>query len=108
MFQGSSVGCASAACPLLTGACCIGSSCAILEASLCEQTGGVFGGEATSCGDVSCAPPCPGDFDNDSVIGFDDLLFVLSDWDGTQADLDGSGTTDFADVLILLAGFGPC
>jgi hypothetical protein len=36
------------------------------------------------------------------------LLFVLSDWDGTQADLDGSGTTDFADVLILLAGFGPC
>ena len=108
VFQGSSMGCTSAACPLLTGACCIGSSCAILEASLCEQTGGVFGGEATSCGDVSCAPPCPGDFNNDSTIGFDDLLFVLSDWDGTQADLDGSGTTDFADVLILLAGFGPC
>ena len=108
VFQGSSVECATAACPNLTGACCIGSSCAILEASLCEQTGGVFGGEASSCGDVSCAPPCPGDFNNDSAIGFDDLLFVLSDWDGTQADLDGSGTTDFADVLILLAGFGPC
>lgn len=108
IFQGSSAECATTACPQLTGACCVGSSCAILEASLCEQAGGVFGGEASSCTEVSCSSPCPGDFNSDSVIGFDDLLFILSDWDGTQADLDGSGTTDFADVLILLAAFGPC
>ncbi|MDP7401200.1 MAG: hypothetical protein QF351_04755, partial [Phycisphaerales bacterium] len=44
IFQGSSAECATTACPQLTGACCVGSSCAILEASLCEQAGGVFGG----------------------------------------------------------------
>ena len=70
--------------------------------------GGEFGGEGSPCENASCAAPCLGDFTNDDAVGFDDLLYLLSDWAGTEADLDGSGVTDFADVLILLAAYGPC
>ena len=75
-----------------------------LEHPTTKSTAGLCRIHTSSVGEATC----PGDFNSDSVISFDDLLFILSDWDGTQADLDGSGTTDFADVLILLAAFGPC
>ena len=100
--------CASASCPLITGSCCIGSVCTVLEEATCQAVGGEFGGEGSPCENASCAAPCLGDFTNDDAVGFDDLLYLLSDWAGTEADLDGSGVTDFADVLILLAAYGPC
>ena len=46
------------------------------EASLCEQAECLVG--ASSCTRGVCSSPCPGDFNSDSVIGFDDLLFILS------------------------------
>lgn len=108
VFQGSAMDCASASCPLITGSCCIGSVCTVLEEATCQAVGGEFGGEGSPCENASCAAPCLGDFTNDDAVGFDDLLYLLSDWAGTEADLDGSGVTDFADVLILLAAYGPC
>ncbi len=40
----------------------------------------------------------------------DDLLAVLDAWGnkGGPEDLDGSGTVDFGDLLLLLAAWGPC
>lgn len=54
---------------------------------------------------------CVGDLDGDGMVGFSDLLAVISAWGpcaGCPADLDGSGTVDFADVLVLLAAWGSC
>ena len=48
------------------------------------------------------------DIDCDGVVGFGDLLTVLSAWDpcplraACPADLDGSTQVDFADLLIVL------
>ncbi len=40
----------------------------------------------------------------------EDILRVLDAWGnkGGPEDLDGSGTVDFADLLIVLAAWGPC
>ena len=53
---------------------------------------------------------CPGDVDEDGVVGFGDVLRILAVWGGTGGpeDLDYSGVVDFADLLIVLAAWGPC
>jgi hypothetical protein len=54
---------------------------------------------------------CAGDANDDQLIGFADLLAVLSNWDCTTCgaiDWDGSGTIGFGDLLIVLSGWGPC
>ena len=51
---------------------------------------------------------CIGDFDSSGNVGFEDLLFILSSWDGPLGDLDGDGDTGFPDLLLLLSSFGPC
>ena len=55
-------------------------------------------------------PACP-DFDGDGRVTFADLLDVLAAWgpcSGCPEDLDDSGAVDFEDVLRLLAAWGPC
>ena len=37
-----------------------------------------------------------------------DVLAVLSDWQGTDTDVDGDGTVGFGDVLAILSNWGPC
>jgi hypothetical protein len=54
---------------------------------------------------------CPGDFDNDGVIGFADLLSVLAKWGpcaGCPEDLDFDGQVGFGDLLQLLSRWGTC
>ena len=43
-------------CTVSTGACCIGTSCAVLEQEDCENGGGLFGGADTNCSGDPCAP----------------------------------------------------
>jgi hypothetical protein len=53
----------------------------------------------------------PADLDGDGVIGFADLLLVLAEWGPCAAcpeDLDGSGAVDFPDLLEILGKWGPC
>ncbi len=56
-------------------------------------------------------PPVPGDVDGDGVVGFGDLLAVLSAWGDCPeskpcpADLDGDRDVDFADLLIVLSAW---
>ncbi|NNF43480.1 MAG: hypothetical protein HKN62_10630 [Phycisphaerales bacterium] len=57
------------------------------------------------------ASACPADLDDDDVVGFTDLLTVLSAWGpcpGCVADLDGSGDVGFTDLLTVLSAWGPC
>ncbi len=56
-------------------------------------------------------PPCPTDVDGSGSVDFSDLLVVLAAFGpcgGCPADVDGSGSVDFTDLLSVLAGFGPC
>jgi hypothetical protein len=57
-------------------------------------------------------PPCPYDIDGDLIIGFSDLLVVLSMWGPCPppcpGDLDGNGLVGFSDLLLILSNWGPC
>jgi hypothetical protein len=51
-----------------------------------------------------------GDINNNGLVGFGDVLAVLSAWGTTgpdvPEDLDGSGVVDFPDLLIVLSNYG--
>ncbi len=57
---------------------------------------------------------CPGDIDRDGVVGFVDLVAVLTEWGVCDpetpcaADADGDGTVGVLDLLTVLAIWGPC
>jgi hypothetical protein len=59
-------------------------------------------------------PACP-DIDGDDVVGFSDLLVILSTWSpdpgscpGCPGDVDGDDDVDFQDLLVILSEWGPC
>ena len=51
---------------------------------------------------------CPGDLDQDGLVGVDDLLLVLEGWDTSQGDVTGDGQTDVNDILAVIAYWGDC
>lgn len=54
---------------------------------------------------------CPADLDGSGSVDFADLLSLLAVWGpcpGCPADIDGSGAVDFNDLLAVLGGWGPC
>jgi hypothetical protein len=54
---------------------------------------------------------CPGDVDENGVVGFSDVTGVLTMWgsnDVHPADADGSGGVGFSDVTLVLTNWGPC
>jgi hypothetical protein len=59
----------------------------------------------------SCATPCPGDIDGSGTVDVSDFLLLLGAWGpnpGHPADLDGDGLVGVTDFLLLLAGWGTC
>lgn len=60
------------------------------------------------------SPPewdCPGDVDENGVIGFSDITAVLTLWNSNEvhpADADSNGEVGFSDVTIVLQSWGPC
>jgi hypothetical protein len=55
-----------------------------------------------------CAPAVPGDATGDGLVGFPDLLQILSNWGpccGCPADVTGNGIVDFADLLLVLSNW---
>lgn len=55
------------------------------------------------------ADPCPTDLDGSGVTDFSDLLTVLAAFGQTaDGDTNGDGVTNFSDLLDVLAAFGPC
>jgi hypothetical protein len=54
---------------------------------------------------------CPGDLDGDGTVEVDDLLLLLSNWgtDGAGADIaPPNDVVDVSDLLVLLAAWGEC
>ena len=54
---------------------------------------------------------CPEDVDRNCVIGFSDLLAVLSNWGfnpGNPADVNQDNAVEFSDLLAVLSAIGPC
>ena len=51
---------------------------------------------------------CPNDLDGSGVTDFGDLLMVLDAWGDkdSPADVDGSGVVDFGDILVILEDWG--
>lgn len=74
--------------------------------SLVVTGGWAFGTASAACpSDPTCTSPYLADFDCDGCIGNDDLSILLSFWGTPCGDLNGDGTTDGADVNILLASW---
>ena len=53
---------------------------------------------------------CPQDLDCDGSVGMKDLMLLLEQWGMVNAniDFDEDGVVDFHDLLWLLRAFGPC
>ncbi len=54
---------------------------------------------------------CPWDLDDNGTVGAADLLALLASWGpckGCPADFDGNGNVGASDLLALLANWGPC
>jgi len=68
-------------------------------------------GAYEAAGAVAEAPVVSADLDGDGLVGFTDLLVLLSAWGdvaGCQlVDLNGDGTIGFGDLIILLASWTP-
>ncbi len=59
----------------------------------------------------TAGPCCSGDIDADGTVGVADLLVLLAAWGpnaGHPADLDHDGTVGLTDLLALLAAWGGC
>lgn len=54
------------------------------------------------------APPCPTDFDGNGSTDAADLGILLGAWGTAGGDLTGDRTTDAADLAILLGAWGDC
>ncbi|MCH2134717.1 MAG: hypothetical protein MK116_13315 [Phycisphaerales bacterium] len=50
--------------------------------------------------------PCPGDLDNDGIVGVNDILALISGWGTPDGDVDGDNDTDVNDVLLVISLFG--
>ena len=56
-------------------------------------------------------PPCPADLNGDGTVNTSDLLLLFAAWGtnpGGPPDLDGDGTVSISDLLILFGDWGPC
>lgn len=58
-------------------------------------------------------PFCPADIDGDGMVGFSDILEILSNWgecfcEPCLTDLDCDGMTGFSDILFVLSNWGDC
>ncbi|MCP3939439.1 MAG: hypothetical protein GY708_29180, partial [Actinomycetia bacterium] len=54
---------------------------------------------------------CPADLDGSGDVGFADLVALLAAWGpcvDCPADLDGDGSVAFGDLVAMLASWGPC
>ncbi|NNF43670.1 MAG: pentapeptide repeat-containing protein [Phycisphaerales bacterium] len=64
---------------LSRAACCIDANCAVTDQATCVALGGVYLVADPVCG-AACPPPCTSDVDGDGVVGFLDLLQIITDW----------------------------
>jgi hypothetical protein len=83
----------------------------IIYASYAVPGGAEFYVDLASVEEFACTGPA-GDLDGNGIVGFGDLVIVLSSWgacgDPCDADLDGDGIVGFVDMLMILSTWGTC
>jgi hypothetical protein len=64
----------------------------------------------TSLNELDLGVPCPGDIDDDGIVGVEDLLAVIAGWGSSDpdADLNNDGTVNVEDLLVLIGAWGAC
>jgi hypothetical protein len=125
VWHGEWSSCDVVQCPILIGACCVGSTCSVRTAAQCAALGGSFSGTGTTCAPNPCTPVvCRADTNCDGVVSFADInpfvqaLGNLSAWQAAypncpwqNCDVNGDGVVSFADInpfVARLATPGPC
>ena len=81
---------------------CVG---ALDACGVCNGPGAIY---ACGCTMEGCTY-CPGDFNDDGLIGTSDLLLLLSEFGcmaGCSVDADYDGITGVGDILVFLSAFG--
>jgi hypothetical protein len=86
----------------------------LTDTTVCGNTPDqIYGGWTDNGGNTvadECPIDCP-DLDGDGEVKVADLLILLAAWgpcDGCAADLDGDGEVKVADLLLLIAAWGAC
>ena len=94
--------------PTLLGVCCFEDGCELTVEESCN--GDVWlpvGADCLDCRTTSCA----GDIDFSGGVDVADLLALIASWgpcEACPADFDASGSVDVTDLLTLIAAWGPC
>lgn len=97
-----------------TGACCMsdGTCQENLSSAACAAAKGTYQGDASSCFDIVCPIPCPGDTNQSGTVDVDDLLAVINAWGPCAppcpADINGDGIVNVDDLLAVINAWGPC
>ncbi|MCI0676095.1 MAG: dockerin type I domain-containing protein [Phycisphaerales bacterium] len=97
--------------PDALGACCLDDgTCVELDSANCICSGGTFQGVLQPCGAVACPQPCPADLTGDGQVNVADLLAMIAAWgpSGGPADLNGDGFVNVLDLLALISAWGAC
>ena len=71
-----------------------------------------YAADTAGASNLACEPlppPCPGDLDNDGLVGGSDLTALMANWaGGGVGDLDGDGLVAGGDLALMLAAWGDC
>ncbi len=90
VFQGIGTFCTPNPCPQPSGICCRGSTCATSTSAACTGPYTRFvASAACNAAGVNTAPCCRADFNQDRVVGVQDIFDYLTDW------FSGSPRADF-------------
>lgn len=95
-------------CAAPTDCCLPDGTCTLLPCADCEAMGG---GPVVAC--AGCPEVCVGDITNSDVVDVADLIALLARWgpcekENCPADLDRDMMVGLTDLLIVLAAWGPC
>ncbi len=96
------------------GACCVGTdgTCIQILETNCNNGGGTWMGEGTTCDSGVCDPDdCPADVNNSGSVDVTDLLAAIAAWGdcaGCDADINDDDVVVVTDLLAIIAAWGPC
>ena len=60
---------------------------------------------------LECPPPCPADLDGNGTVDFSDYMLLVQSWgpaDGSPADLNDDGQVNYEDLILMFDAWGGC
>lgn len=62
------------------GVCCLTNGCLVTNPVACAAVLGTYLGDGTTCATATCPPGCATDVSGDGIVGFADVLRILTEW----------------------------